>query len=74
MKQTKDKGLNIDSIKKRMKKWTDSAGFDLSADIDSIKIEEDVRKILQTHRNWLDDLANEAGRSTDDFEKELLGN
>ncbi len=65
--------MNVELIKQKMKKWTDSAGFDLSADIDSIKTEEDVREILEAHRNWLDDLANEAGRSTEDFEKELLG-
>ena len=60
-------------IKQKMKVWKDSAGFDLSADIDSIKTEDDIRKILQSHRSWLDDLANEASCSTDDFEKELLG-
>ena len=65
--------MDIQEIKKKMKNWKDSAGFDLSADIDSMKSEEDVRKILNAHRNWLDDLSNEAQRSTDDFEKELLG-
>ena len=64
--------MNIESIKKKMKSWKDSAGFDLSADIDSIKSEEDIRQILDNHKSWLDDLSNEAQRSTEDFEKELL--
>ena len=64
---------SIKQIKQEMRNWTDSAGFDLSTDIDSIKTEEDARKILQNHRDWLDDLANEAKRSTDHFENELMG-
>ncbi len=65
--------MDIESIKKKMKGWTDSAGFDLSADIDGIKTEEDAREIFSAHRRWLEDMANEAQFSTDNFEKELLG-
>ena len=65
--------MDIEKIKKKMRNWTDSAGFDLSADIDSIRTEEDARGILSGHRRWLEDLANEAQQSTDQFEKELFG-
>ncbi len=64
--------MKINDIKECMRNWKDSAGFDLSADIDSIETEEDVRQIFETHRNWLDDLSNEAQRSTDAFEEHLL--
>ena len=63
--------MKLQKIKQKMRKFKDSAGFDLAADIDSIKSIEDAKKILDNHKNWLDDLANDAQRSVDDFEKEL---
>ena len=64
--------MSIEVVKQRMRNFTDSAGFDLSADIDGIKNEGEAIEILQAHRDWLDDLSNEAKRSTDDFENELF--
>lgn len=65
--------MRIEIIKEKMRKWRDSAGFDLSGGIDSIASAEDVQEILRNHCRWLENLANEAQRSTEDFEKELLG-
>ena len=39
------KMINIEITKRRMKNFKDSAGFDLSADIDSIKTEEDASEV-----------------------------
>lgn len=63
--------MRVREIKAKMKKWKDLAGFDLSADIDSIKTKEEAKAILTEHYNWLDNLANDAQRSVDRFRKEL---
>ena len=64
---------NIEKIKNDMKCYTDFYGGDLSthAEIDSAETIEDLKNLFQIHRDYMEDMLNDAKNHLDRFEKKI---
>jgi len=62
--------MDIRTIRKRIKAYKDSFGFDI-ADISNLQTKKDCKTTIMSHRWWLENASGEALRGVDNFISEL---
>ena len=65
--------MKLSKIKNKLLNWRDFYGQDIS-DVSSITnadTKEELREVLQAHRNWLEDQNSDALQDLDNLEKKL---
>ena len=65
--------MSIEQIKKKLLEWRDFYGQDITDTdaIKSVKTRDDVRKVLEKHRVFLENQATDASTDIDEMERKL---
>lgn len=65
--------MTLKGKKEFLLSWTDSAGYDIAANdkINEAECDEDLRTVMEEHKEWLHGLCNDTIRSVDDAMNEI---